>query len=189
MVDIKGLDKARVLKALYDYADNQGTGRFGRCRTAVTVEVCKSMLERSWKIECAFGLFLKVDLSRDEFEESEYDTIYGEGAAQRAVDSIRVEKQDGGDTDKDADGGKKELSLEEKEKLMKDALGKIKEILAELPPDVAVAASIVLKTALPGPSMGGMAGILGMLGALGGTFAPPTSSPFGMPFPFGGRFG
>ncbi len=32
MVDIKGLDKARVLKALYDHSHVQGAWIYARCR-------------------------------------------------------------------------------------------------------------------------------------------------------------
>lgn len=178
MVDIKGLDKARVLKALYDRGNTQGKGRFAKTNTTVTLEICKAMVERSCRFDNMFGLLLNVDLSRDDFDESVYDRIYGAGAAKRAVDSVKGAPEDGGDTDKDADDGKKELSLEEKEKLTKDAICKILEILAEIPPEMYAAACIVLKTVLPGPSMGGMAGMLTMTG---GPFAPP--------FPLGWRFG
>ena len=45
-----------------------------------------------------------MDLSGDEFDERLYDRDCGEGAAQRAVDSIRAEREDGGDAAKNADG-------------------------------------------------------------------------------------
>jgi len=191
MVDIKGLDKARVLKALYDRGNIQGTGRFAKNDTTVTVEICKAMVERSYRFDNMFGLSLNVDLDGDEFDESGYDRIYGAGAAQRAVDSIRAEKQDGGDgakdadTAKDTDGEKKELTMEEKTKLTKEAMKKILNILTELPPDVSVATSVLLKTVLPGPGpMGGIAGLM-----MGGLLTPPTGGLFGGPFPFKGRFG
>lgn len=139
MVDIKGLDKARVAEALRHEAE----------RLAI------------------------VNLNGDEFDERSYDEAFGKGAAQRAVDSInnvRAERESGGDDAKDAGGGKKELTVEEKVKMTKEAVVKILDILKELPPDVCDATVMYLQMSLPGP-MGGMAGMLGG------------------PFPFRGRFG
>ena len=140
-----------------------------------------------------------MDLSGDEFDERLYDRDCGEGAAQRAVDSIRAEQEGGKDAAGNEDGEKKELTMEEKVKLTKDTIGKVMDILMEAPPDVATAACVMLKTMLPGPSAGGM---IGMLGMMGGPFAPPMGGLLGMktsvhiadeldkaPFPFKGRFG
>ena len=171
MVDIKGLDKARVLKALYDNSHLQGMG-FMQASGPVTVEHCAKLLKEQTYFDYLYGRVLKVDLSGDEFDERLYDRDCGEGAAQRAVDSIKGAPE-GKDTTKEADGEKKEPTMEEKVKLTKEAVGKILDILTELPPDVASAASVMLKTVLPGPSMGGLAGLLMM----GGALTPPFETP------------
>ena len=198
MVDIKGLDKARVLKALYDHSHVQGSGFLQAVPDwVVTVEHCAGLLAKHSYFDYLHGRVLKVDLSGDEFDERLYDRDCGEGAAQRAVDSVRAEKESGKNTAGNADGEKKELSMEEKAELSRGTIIKILEILEELPPDVGATTCTMLKTMLPGPSMGGLVGLM-----MGGPFEPPMGGFLGMktsvhiadeldraPFPFKGRFG
>lgn len=89
-----------------------------------------------------------------------------EGAAQRAVDSIRGEKKSGEDNASAADGEKKERSLEEKWEDVKEAVTKITEILAALPPDERWATAMYLKMCVLDP-------------ALPGYVMPPVAGPFG----------
>ena len=163
MVNIKGLDKMRVLKALYDNSEK------------------------------GYGEFLRIapDLSGDEFDERLYDRDCGEGAAQRAVDSVRAEQEGGGDTAGNADGEKKEPSLEEQAEMTKEAVHKITEILNELPPTAHIVASMTLKMALSG-QVSSMTELLMM----GGPFSPSAlfrsvEKPMGWPTGMGprGRFG
>lgn len=198
MVDIKGLDKARVLKALYDHSHVQGSGFLQAVPDGVvTVEYCAGLLAKHSYFDYLHGRVLKVDLPGDEFDERLYDRDCGEGAAQRAVDSVRAEKESGKNTAGNADGEKKELSMEEKAELSRVTIIKILEILEELPPDVGATTCTMLKTMLPGPSMGGLVGLM-----MGGPFEPPMGGFLGMktsvhiadeldraPFPFKGRFG
>ena len=198
MVDIKGLDKARVLKALYDHSHVQGSGFLQAVPDGVvTVEYCAGLLAKHSYFDYLHGRVLKVDLSGDEFDERLYDRDCDEGAAQRAVDSVRAEKESGKNTAGNADGEKKELSMEEKVELSRVTIIKILEILEELPPDVGATTCTMLKTMLPGPSMGGLVGLM-----MGGPFEPPMGGFLGMktsvhiadeldraPFPFKGRFG
>ena len=136
---------------------------------------------------------LNVDLSWDEFDERLYDRDCGEGAAQRAVDSVRAEQEGGKHTAGNADGEKKEPSLEEQAEMTKEAVHKIMDILDELPPASRAVASMTLKMVLSGPGMmGGMAGLLMM----GGPFPPSElfrsiEKPMGWPTGMGprGRFG
>ena len=164
MVDIKGLDKAKVLKALYDHSHVQGLGFMHAAEEGtVTAESCAELLEKYTQFDYLHGRVLKVDLSGDEFDERLYDRDCGAGAAQRAVDSIRDETE----------GEKKEPSLEEQTEMTKEAVHKILDILKELPPASYAVACMTLKMVLgPVPSMGGLTGLLMM----GGQFAPP---PFG----------
>lgn len=89
MVSIKGKSKAKVLKALYDHSHIQGLGFLQAVpdRT-VTVEHCEKLLKETTYFDYLYGKVLKVDLSGDEFDERLYDRDCGEGAAQRAVDSV-----------------------------------------------------------------------------------------------------
>ena len=194
MVDIKGLDKARVLKALYDHSHVQGSGFLQAVPDwVVTVEHCAGLLAKHSYFDYLHGRVLKVDLSGDEFDERLYDRDCGEGAAQRAVDSIRAEREDGGDAAKNASGEKKKPTMEEKVELVKGAVDKILGILTELPPDVCTATVMYLQMRLPGPgTMGGLAGLMMM----GGPFSPSAlfrsvEKPMGWPTGMGprGRFG
>ena len=193
MVDIKGLDKARVLKALYDHSHVQGSGFLQAVPDGVvTVEHCAGLLAKYSYFDYLHGRVLKVDLSGDEFDERLYDRDCGKGAAQRAVDSIRDETEGGEATTENTEGEKKEPSLEEQAEMTKEAVHKILDILKELPPASYAVACMTLKMALgPVPSMGGLTGLLMM----GGAFPPPlfksVEMPMGWPTGMGphGRFG
>ena len=203
MVDIKGLDKARVLKALYDHSHVQGSGFLQAVPDGVvTVEHCAGLLAKYSYFDYLHGRVLKVDLSGDEFDERLYDRDCGEGAAQRAVDSVQAERENGGDADKgepeggedttgNTEGEKKEPSLEEQEEMTKEAVHKIMEILNELPPTCHIVASMTLKMVLSGP----VSSMTEML-MMGGPFSPPelfrpVEKPMGWPTGMGprGRFG
>lgn len=134
---------------------------------------------------------LKVDLSGEEFDERLYDRDCGEGAAQRAVDSIRDETEGGEATTGNTEGEKKEPSLDEQAEMTKEAVDKILDILKELPPASFAVACMTLKMVLgPGP-MGGMAGMLMMGRPLTPSPFRTTEMPFGWPTGKGphGRFG
>lgn len=192
MVNIKGLDKARVLKSLYDHSHVQGSGFLEAVPDGVvTVEHCAGLLEKQTYFDYLYGRVLKVDLSGDGFDERLYDRDCGEGAAQRAVDSIRAEREDGGDAAGNADGEKKEPSLEEQAEMTKEAVHKIMDILDELPPAAHIVASMTLKMALSG-QVSSMTELLMM----GGPFSPSAlfrsvEKPMGWPTGMGprGRFG
>lgn len=193
MVDIKGLDKARVLKALYDHSHPQGLG-FLQAGKTVTLEECAKLLEENTYFDYLGGRVLKVDLSKDEFDPRLYDRDCGEGAAQRAVDSIRGETKSGENNASAADGEKKERSLEERREDVKEAVTKITEILAALPPDVSWATAMYLKMyvldpVLPGyvmPPLGGLTPlqVIGMRQKINLADEPEKGS-----WPFKGRFG
>ncbi|NCE63055.1 hypothetical protein D1159_00315 [Pseudoflavonifractor sp. 524-17] len=180
MVDIKGMDKARVLKALYENSHLQGMG-FMQASGPITVEHCAGLLEKQTYFDYLYGRVLKVELSEDEFDERLYDRDCGEGAAQRAVDSVRVEREGGENAAGNADEEKKEPSLEEQAEMTEEAVHKILDILKELPPPCFAVACMTLKMAL-GP-MGGMSAASAPL-MMGGPFAPPFRTmemPFGWP--------
>ena len=90
MISIKGLDKAKVLKALYDNSHVQGSGFFNAAPDDfVTIEVCEELLKETTYFDYLYGRILKVDLSGDEFNEWLYDRDCGQGAALAAINSIR----------------------------------------------------------------------------------------------------
>ena len=93
MVNIKGLSKAKVLKALYDGSHYQGISLLGAVKTFTledahtTITVCAS--NGDLYFDYLHGKVLKVDLHGDEFNERLYYRDCGDGAAQRAIDSIK----------------------------------------------------------------------------------------------------
>lgn len=169
MVSIKGLDKAKVLKALYDNSHVEGMGFMHAApEGTVTEDRCRELLEKNTAYDYLYGRVMKVDLAGDEFDERLYDRDCGEGAAQRAVDSIAQEresekhqaqedekpKEEAGQKD---GGAKKEKSVAEKTESTKKAVEKILDILVELPPDECFAAVMFLKHFALGPlTMTGM---------------------------------
>ncbi len=90
MVNIKGLDKAKVLAALHRRAKQQGMG-FLQSSDFITRTQAKAMLLESTYFDYLSGRVMKVDLkSDDEFDPRLYDRDNGAGAAAEAIDTIRT---------------------------------------------------------------------------------------------------
>lgn len=88
-ISIKGLDKAKVLKALYDHSHIQGLGFLQAVPdNMVSVEHCRELLTHQTYFDYLYGKILKVDLSGDILDSRLYDRDCGEGAAKRAIESI-----------------------------------------------------------------------------------------------------
>lgn len=88
-ISIKGLDKAKVLKALYDRSHIQGLGFLQAVPdNMVSVDHCRELLARQTYFDYLYGKVLKVDLSGDILDPRLYDRDCGEGAAKRAIESI-----------------------------------------------------------------------------------------------------
>lgn len=88
MVNIKGLNKAKVLKALYDGSHVQGMG-FLQAVPSFTEEDAVEVLKETMDFDYLHGRVMKVNISGDEFNEWLYDRDNGAGAAQRAIDTLR----------------------------------------------------------------------------------------------------
>ncbi len=92
MISLKGLDKAAVLKALYNASKPQGLGIMRFDAASMTVPEARSLLGGAKTPGRYFdylkGRVMKVDLSGDELDPWLYDRDNGEGAAQRAIDGI-----------------------------------------------------------------------------------------------------
>ena len=95
MISIKGMNKAEVLKALYDHSHVQGMGFMQAVPEGyVTVEHCQMLLDTTGYpyFDYLYGRVLKVDLSKDEFDERLYDRDCGVGAAAHAIKSVKKPK-------------------------------------------------------------------------------------------------
>jgi hypothetical protein len=88
LIDISGLDKAKVLAALHRASKQQGMG-FLDPRGALTEEEARELLAEDTYFDYLHGRVLKVDLSGDGFDPWLYDRDNGEGAAERAIAPLR----------------------------------------------------------------------------------------------------
>lgn len=90
MIDIRGMKKAEVLKALYDNSKPLGMGFFQIEVGPMPIEEATELLEDQTYFDYLKGRVMKVDLRSDiEFEEWGYDRDNGEGAAQRVIEVLR----------------------------------------------------------------------------------------------------
>lgn len=90
MVDIKGLNKAEVLAALYNNSKPQGLGFLHFDAKDMTVAEAEELLKQTTYFDYLKGRVMKVDLSHDDsFEERLYDRDNGNGAAEKAISSLR----------------------------------------------------------------------------------------------------
>ena len=100
-VNIAGLDKAEVLLALWNASIMQGMSFLGFLRSGeLTLEKARQEIERrrhktfdgkdSIYFDYLNGMVMKVDIGQDEFNPTLYDRDNGEGAAQRAIDNLRI---------------------------------------------------------------------------------------------------
>jgi len=92
MVSIKGIEKARVLQALFNASRQQGLGFFAQeGATDITADDAEGIIKEYGGLEFDYvmGRVLKVDLSGDEFDEWLYDRDNGTGAALAAIDRMK----------------------------------------------------------------------------------------------------
>lgn len=87
-IDIKGLDKAEVLAALYNASRQQGMGFMDkRGQAQMTVADAQKVIEANPGLYFDYlqGRVMKISLKDDDLEEWLYDRDNGQGAAQRAL--------------------------------------------------------------------------------------------------------
>lgn len=91
MVDIKGLNKAVVLAALYNNSKVQGLGFLQATGKDMTFREAEEILKHQTYFDYLYGKVMKIDLSSDEqFEEWLYDRDNGAGAAQKIITKLRL---------------------------------------------------------------------------------------------------
>lgn len=86
-MNIKGLDKAAVLSALFNASSQRGMGFLDqRGASPMTVEEARLVLaEQGLSFDYLRGRVMKVDLADDDLWEGLYDRDNGQGAAERAL--------------------------------------------------------------------------------------------------------
>jgi hypothetical protein len=93
MIDITGLNKAKVLAALWNASRMQGISFLGNNGSNHMTEEEANKILSDEEFEDKYfdylnGRVMKVDLSGDELDPRLYDRDNGQGAAKRAIDSI-----------------------------------------------------------------------------------------------------
>jgi len=93
MVNIKGLNKAEVLKELYNNSRVQGLGFLQATNTVMTTSEAEAILSQTTNFDYLYGKVMKINLSSDEeFEEWSYDRDNGTGSAQRVIKKLMASK-------------------------------------------------------------------------------------------------
>ena len=86
MIDIRGLDKAAVLAALFNATGPPQT--LPTARAAAYLDL-QGQSHIGTKFDHVRGRLIKADISGDEFDPTEYDAKWGAGSAAAAIDLLR----------------------------------------------------------------------------------------------------
>jgi len=84
-MNIKGLDKAKVLLALYNGSHQQGFSFLGFPGREPTIEDCQEHLNQSTYVDYFFGRIIKCELGGDNVSLNLYDRDCGQGAGERVL--------------------------------------------------------------------------------------------------------
>jgi hypothetical protein len=108
LIDIKGLDKAEVLLALWNSSRMQGMSFLGY-NHEMTLKYAQECVEQARQtgidgeekiyFDYLNGKVMKIDLAPDEIDPRLYDLDNGDGAAQTAIDNLRLSKCSNEDRD------------------------------------------------------------------------------------------
>lgn len=92
-IDIRGLDKALILAALYNGATPINAGFFQYDPVPMSLEDAKKQLESSTFFDYLKGRAMKVRLDGDELDSERYDSRNGEGAARTIIESLKADEK------------------------------------------------------------------------------------------------
>lgn len=87
-IDISKISKAKVLAALYNNSQPLGMGFLHYDPTPMTEQEAEELLKQYTYFDYLKGRVMKIDLSEDILRTWGYDRDNGQGAAQRALQSI-----------------------------------------------------------------------------------------------------
>jgi len=88
MIDIRGLDKAEVLKALYNASHPQGMGMLQFSPGPLTDDEVKKCMAHGTYFDYVKGRVMKVEIGGDDLDPRLYDRDNGDGAAFRALEEL-----------------------------------------------------------------------------------------------------
>jgi len=89
VINLKGMDKAEVLAALYNASHPLGMGFLHYDPKPMSVDEARELLKRQTYFDYLKGRVMKVDLSGDTLETWLYDRDNGQGAAAEVINSLR----------------------------------------------------------------------------------------------------
>lgn len=90
-IDLTKLNKADVLTVLYNASKPQGMGFLHYNASLMSTEEANDLLKVNTYFDYLKGRVMKIDLSGDTLHPGLYDRDNGQGAAARAIDSLRRE--------------------------------------------------------------------------------------------------
>lgn len=90
-INIKGLDKAKVLHALWHASKSQGLSFLGLPQGDFSLGMAEMEVKNNPNLyfDYVAGHVIKCDLSGDEFDDYLFDRDCGEGAASKAIEKLR----------------------------------------------------------------------------------------------------
>ena len=88
-IDISVFDRADVLAALFNYSKAQGLGFLHFDAKDMSRETAAECLEKQTYFDYLQGRVMKIDLSGDVLDPRLYDRDNGQGAALRALESLK----------------------------------------------------------------------------------------------------
>jgi hypothetical protein len=88
-ISIAGLDKAKLLAALYNSSKPLGMGFLHFDPAPMTAEEATILLEKTTKFDYLKGRVMKVNLDTDELRTGSYNRDNGDDAVERIVANLR----------------------------------------------------------------------------------------------------
>lgn len=88
-IDITGLDKAHVLKALYDQAKPLGLGALHYTPEPMTIEEARSLVATASYFDYIHGRVMKVVIAGDALDPWAYDRDNGAGRCEAIIADLR----------------------------------------------------------------------------------------------------
>lgn len=89
MINIKGINKAKLLVALYNRATPRGMGFLHYNPSNLTEQDAEELLRQTTYFDYLLGRVMKVDIGGDSMREDLYDRDNGHGSAERAINTLR----------------------------------------------------------------------------------------------------
>jgi len=85
MIDISKLDKADILRRLYNNSHPLGMGILNYDPADMTLDEARELLQKQTRFDYLKGRVMKINLSSDQLDERLYDRDNGKGAALAAI--------------------------------------------------------------------------------------------------------